>query len=243
MLKSDRFQNTTEIDARLAELEQEKKQLLALKKQLQQPSPNTSDSPLYSPEQKIAIFRGLFRGRTDIFANRWQNKQGRSGYSVACNNEWVQGICHKPRVKCQDCNHRQFTELNDQIIYRHLAGQQVVGLYPLMHDNTCYFLAADFDKGQWQEEVKAMSKACHNFEIPHAIEISRSGNGAHLWVFFNEKVPAKEARLLGFGLLDKAMEFYPNLSFDSYDRLFPNQDILPEGGFGNLIALPLQKKA
>ncbi|OOY37131.1 DNA helicase [Solemya velum gill symbiont] len=243
MLKSDGFQSTAEIDARLAELEQEKKQLLALREQLQQPPSNTSDSPLYSPEQKIAIFRGLFRGRADIFANRWQNKQGRSGYSVACNNEWVQGICHKPRIKCQDCNHRQFTKLNDQIIYRHLAGQQVVGLYPLMHDNTCYFLAADFDKGQWQDEVKAMSKACQNFGIPHAIEISRSGNGAHLWIFFNEKVPAKEARLLGFGLLDKAMEFYPNLSFDSYDRLFPNQDILPEGEFGNLIALPLQKEA
>lgn len=243
MLKSDGFQSTAEIDARLAELEQEKKQLLALREQLQQPPSNTSDSPLYSPEQKIAIFRGLFRGRADIFANRWQNKQGRSGYSVACNNEWVQGICHKPRIKCQDCNHRQFTELNDQIIYRHLAGQQVVGLYPLMHDNTCYFLAADFDKGPWQEEVKAMSKACRKFAIPHAIEISRSGNGAHLWIFFNEKEPAKEARLLGFGLLDKAMEFYPNLSFDSYDRLFPNQDILPEGGFGNLIALPLQKEA
>ena len=183
MLKADGFQSTAEVDARLAELEQEKKQLLALREQLQQPSSNTSDSPLYSPEQKIAIFKGLFRGRTDIFANRWQNKQGRSGYSVACNNEWVQGICHKPRIKCQDCNHRQFTELNDQVIYRHLVGRQVVGLYPLVQDNTCYFLAADFDKGQWQEEVKAMSKACRNFEIPHAIEISRSGNGAHLWLW------------------------------------------------------------
>jgi len=236
-------QSIIDIDARLSELEDEKNQLLALREQLQQPSPISPDSNSYTPEQKIAIFRGLFRGRTDIFANRWQNKQGRTGYSVACNNEWVQGICNKPRVKCQDCKHRQFTELNDQTIYRHLAGQQVAGLYPLMPDNTCYFLAADFDKGQWQEEVKAMSKACSKFEIPHTIEISRSGNGAHIWIFFNEKVPAKEARLLGFGLLDKAMEFYPNLSFDSYDRLFPNQDILPEGGFGNLIALPLQKEA
>lgn len=243
MLKNEGLQSIAEIDARLVALEQEKKQLLALRKQLKQPPSNTSDSPLYSPEQKIAIFRDLFRGRTDIFANRWQNKQGRTGYSVACNNEWMQGICHKPRIKCQDCNRRQFTELNDQIIYLHLTGQQVVGLYPLMRDNTCYFLAADFDKGQWQDEVKAMSKACQSFEIPHAIEISRSGNGAHLWIFFNEKVPAKEARLLGFGLLDKAMEFYLNLSFESYDRLFPNQDILPEGGFGNLIALPLQKEA
>jgi len=118
-----------------------------------------------------------------------------------------------------------------------------VGLYPLLHDNTCYLLAADFDKGSWQDEVKAMSKACTEYGIPHAVEISRSGNGAHLWIFFDDKAPANEARLLGFGLRDKAMEVYPNLSFDSYDRLFPNQDILPEGGFGNLIALPLQREA
>ncbi len=197
MLKRENSQSIAEIDARLAELEEQKKRLLTLRRQLQQSPPIAPDSNSYSPEQKIAIFRGLFRGRTDIFANRSQNKQGRSGYSVACNNEWVQGICHKSRVKCQDCNHRLFTEINDQIIYRHLAGQQVVGLYPLMHDNTCYFLAADFDKGHWQDEVKAMSQACRSFEIPHTIEISRSGNGAHLWIFFNEKVPAKEARLSG----------------------------------------------
>lgn len=102
MLKSDSLQSIAQIDAQLAELEQEKNQLLALREQLQQPSPIAPDSKLYTPDQKIAIFRGLFRGRTDIFANRWQNKQGRSGYSVACNNEWVQGTCHKPRIKCQD---------------------------------------------------------------------------------------------------------------------------------------------
>ena len=239
----EKFRDVSTIDARLTELEHEKQQLISLREKLQQPGLIPSISESLSPEQKISIFRSLFRGRTDIFANRWQNRQGRSGYSVACNNEWVQGVCQKPRVKCQDCNHRQFTELKDQVIYHHLAGQQVVGLYPLLHDNTCYFLAVDFDKGQWQDEVKAMSKACADFDIPHTIEISRSGNGAHLWVFFENKVPAKEARLLGFGLLDKAMEIYPNLSFDSYDRLFPNQDILPDGGFGNLIALPLQREA
>jgi superfamily II DNA or RNA helicase len=113
----------------------------------------------------------------------------------------------------------------------------------LLHDSTCHLLAADFDKGNWQDEVKAMSRACTEYGVPHVVEISRSGNGAHLWIFFDGKVPANEARLLGFGLLDKAMEAYPNLSFDSYDRLFPNQDILPEGGFGNLIALPLQREA
>ncbi len=216
---------------------------MALREELQKTrlTPAVSDS--FSPEQKIEIFKSLFRGRTDIFANRWQNQQGRSGYSVACNNEWVKGICNKPRIKCLDCNHRQFSKLTDKIIYRHLAGQQVVGLYPLLHDNTCYLLAADFDKGSWQDEVKAVSRACTEYGVHHAVEISRSGNGAHLWIFFDNKVPANEARLLGFGLLDKAMEIYPNLLFDSYDRLFPNQDILPEGGFGNLIALPLQREA
>jgi hypothetical protein len=239
----DKLRNISAIDARLAELGQEKQRLIALKEELQKsrPTPPVSDS--LSPEQKIAIFRNLFRGRSDIFANRWQNQRGRSGYSVACNNEWIQGICNKPRIKCHECNHRQFSELDDQVTYRHLAGQQVVGLYPLLLDNTCYFLAADFDKGNRQDEVKAMSRACTEYGVPHAVEISRSGNGAHLWIFSEEKIPANEARLLGFGLLDKAMEIYPNLSFDSYDRLFPNQDILPEGGFGNLIALPLQREA
>lgn len=236
-----KLESLADVEAKLIKLEQERKQLLIQREKLKQRPPISSAS--YSPEQKIAIFRSLFRGRTDIFANRWKNQQGRSGYSVACNNEWVQSICQKPRVKCKECNHRQFTEVNDQVIYSHLAGQKVVGLYPLMKDNTCYFLAADFDKGMWREEVQAMSKACANFEIPCVIEKSRSGNGAHLWIFFNDRVPAKEARLLGFSLLDKAMEIYPNLSFDSYDRLFPNQDALPEGGFGNLIALPLQREA
>ena len=239
----EKFRDILAIDTRLAELEREKQQLITLRQELQASKPIPAVSDTLTPEQKIAIFSSLFRGRIDIFARRWQNKQGRSGYSVACDNEWVQGICNKPRIKCQDCNHRQFSELNDQVIYRHLAGNQVVGLYPLLQDNTCYLLAADFDKGSWQDEVKAMSSACVQYGVPHAVEISRSGNGAHLWVFFDDKVPANEARLLGFALLDKAMEIFPNLSFESYDRLFPNQDILPEGGFGNLIALPLQREA
>lgn len=238
-----KFGDISSIDARLIELEREKQQLIALREELQKPKTTPSFSDSFSPEQKIAIFRSLFRGRTDIFANRWQNQQGRSGYSVACDNEWVQGVCNKPRIKCLDCSHRQFNEVNDQVIYRHLAGKQVVGLYPLLHDNTCYLLAADFDKGNWRDDVIAMSTACRDYGVPHAVEISRSGHGAHLWIFFDEKVPAKEARLLGFALLDKAMEIAPSLPFDSYDRLFPNQDLLPEGGFGNLIALPLQRKA
>lgn len=237
-----RYPNISAIDNRLAELENEKQQLLALREALRSAQIERSVQT-FTPEQKVALFRQRFRGREDIFANRWQNQQGRSGYSVACDNEWVSGLCNKPRIKCQDCSHRKFSELNEHIIYRHLAGHQVVGLYPLLKDNSCYLLAADFDKGCWQEEVKAMSKVCQAFDIPHAIEISRSGNGAHLWIFFETNIPANHARALGFALLDKAMEIFPNLSFDSYDRLFPNQDVLPEGGFGNLIALPLQKEA
>ena len=235
--------NISGIDARLAELDKEKERLFALREELHRSQQKSPAFESFSSDQKISIFRRLFRGRTDIFATRWQNQQGRSGYSVACGNEWVKGNCNKPRIKCQDCNNKQYTELNDQVIYRHLAGHQIVGIYPLLHDNTCYFLATDFDKDGWQDEVKAMSRACTEYGVPHTIEISRSGNGGHLWIFFSEHVPAKEARLLGFGLLDKSMEIYPNLSFDSYDRLFPNQDILPEGGFGNLIALPLQREA
>ena len=233
----------TAIDKRLAELNVEREQLLYRKQAiLNRPKSHQAHANL-STDQKVNIFKNLFRGRTDIFATRWQNSQGRSGYSVACSNEWVKRICEKPRIKCNVCPNREYKKLNNQIIYDHLAGEQVVGLYPLLTDNTCHLLAADFDKAGWQEAARAMSRACLHFDIPHAIEISRSGNGAHLWIFFSEPIEARDARLLGFGLLDKAMEIHPDLSFDSYDRLFPNQDIMPEGGFGNLIALPLQYQA
>jgi len=234
-----------EIDRRLARLDEEKQRLEQQRQQLVNHLQNdlSFTQTQLTTDQKVSIFQNLFRGRTDTFATRWQNKQGRSGYSVACNNEWVKGVCNKPRVKCGECPSRDYKVLNKQAIYNHLSGKEVIGLYPLLSDNSCHLLAADFDKDGWQDAVKAMSKACEKFEVPHTVEISRSGNGAHLWVFFSEPVQAKEARLLGFSLLDKAMEIYPHLSFDSYDRLFPNQDILPEGGFGNLIALPLQKEA
>ena len=232
-----------DIDHRLAELEEERQRLIQHKQQLLDHSQNNSTQSNLTTDQKISLFKRLFRGRTDIFANRWKNAQGRSGYSVACNNEWVKGLCNKPNIKCSECPNSHFTTLDKQAIYAHLSGKIIIGLYPLLFDNSCHLLAADFDKNGWQDAVKAMSKACEKFEVPHTIEISRSGNGAHLWIFFAERIQAKEARLLGFSLLDKAMEIYPKLSFDSYDRLFPNQDFLPEGGFGNLIALPLQKEA
>ena len=236
------------IDLRLAELDKERDVLIdrrdvLLQQISSQQNHHTDTRLILSVSQKVSLFKSLFKGRTDLFASRWQNSKGRSGYSVACHNEWQRGICNKPTVKCSECPNRQYKVLDDQAIYDHLAGKQVVGLYPLLADNSCHLLAADFDKADWQDAVKAMSKACQQLNIPHAVEISRSGNGAHLWVFFSEPIPAREARQLGFGLLDKAMEIHPNLSFESYDRLFPNQDIMPDGGFGNLIALPLQHLA
>ncbi|KUJ86281.1 MAG: DNA helicase [Halomonas sp. 54_146] len=128
-------------------------------------------------------------------------------------------------------------------MYDHLSGKQVAGLYPLLPDSSCYLLAVDFDKENWKADVLALAQACRDEDIPYLVEIYRSGAGAHLWIFFSEAVPAWSARTLGFKLLDKAMNLHPGLSFNSYDRLFPNQDTMPAGGFGNLIALPLQYQA
>lgn len=230
------------IEQRLVELSKEKSDLLDRKAVLQQRlalGANQAGTPLTTKE-KMSLFRELFQGRSDIFALRWENKAGRSGYTVACHNEWQAGLCRKPKIKCGECPHRSFKALDAKAIYDHLVGKQTVGLYSLLQDSSCHLLAADFDKADWQSAAKAYAQACVSLQIPYAIERSRSGNGAHVWIFFSEPVPAKEARRLGFLLLDRAMEIHPGLSFESYDRLFPNQDRIPEGGFGNLIALPLQ---
>lgn len=201
-------------------------------------------------EEKVALFRGLFRGRTDVYARRFESrKTGKSGYSPACGNEWVRGVCEKPKIKCSDCAHRLLLPLNDEIIRWHLSGQDsagrefVAGVYPMLADETCFFLAADFDKESWQDDAKAFLDTCRSMDVPAALERSRSGNGAHVWLFFAEPVPASLARRLGTYLLTETMERRPDLGLDSYDRLFPNQDTLPQGGFGNLIALPLQKRS
>ncbi|WP_236701308.1 TOTE conflict system archaeo-eukaryotic primase domain-containing protein [Thalassomonas viridans] len=229
------------IELRLVQLEQERKHLL-LRKQALISAMNDERRVVvnFTPEQKVHIFAELFRGRTDIYANRWQNKQQRSGYSVACHNEWQQGKCHKPKVKCTECSYQAFKRLDHQAIYQHLSGKQSIGLYPLLEDDHCWLLVVDFDKSDWREAVTAFRKACHEWQLPCSVEISRSGNGAHVWLFFDSPLLARDVRQLGFSLLDKAMSFHAGLSFESYDRLFPNQDVLPVGGFGNLIALPLQ---
>ncbi len=199
-------------------------------------------------EDKISLFRSLFRGREDVYPRRFESlTTGRAGYAPACGNEWVRGICEKPRVKCADCPQRAFLPVTDEVILWHLSGKDslgkdfVAGVYPMLLDETCYFLAMDFDKDSWRMDVLAVMETCRRLEIPAALERSRSGNGGHVWLFFNEAVPATMARKLGSFILTETMERRPELGLASYDRLFPNQDTLPKGGFGNLIALPLQK--
>lgn len=160
---------------------------------------------------------------------------------AACANEWRAGVCEKPRIKCGDCNKRLLIPLSDSVIYDHLAGEHTVGVYPLLEDDTSHFLAVDFDEAEWRDDARAFVQACEELGVPAALEISRSGKGAHVWVFFAGKVSARDARRLGTAIISHTCARTRQLKLESYDRLFPNQDSLPKGGFGNLIALPLQK--
>lgn len=248
------------VRARLAELDAEQRQLQqalsALEAQqaaetaLLAKRPSFENAPVTNTStsgEKVELFRRLFAGRPDVFPVRWENrKTGRAGYSPACFNEWVKGICGKPTVKCGDCMHQRFIPPDVGIIERHLRGGDghsadfVAGVYPLLRDDTCWFLAADFDKASWAEDASALLETCRAKGVPAALERSRSGNGGHVWIFFAEPVSARAARQLGSALITETMEKRPEIGFASYDRLFPNQDTMPLGGFGNLIALPLQ---
>jgi hypothetical protein len=249
-----------EEEARLARVEKERDEALAKLKELKDrlavedsapipPKPVPSDSlpfpskALSTHAEKVALFRSLFRGREDVFPRLWEKtKTGRKGYAPACSNEWMGGVCQKPRVKCGKCSHRAFLPVTDQVVLDHLQGRHVIGVYPLLPDETCRLLAADFDGASWQEDVAAFVATCRRIGVSPAVERSRSGKGAHAWFFFSGPVPASVARQMGCHLLTETMSRRHQLGMASYDRLFPNQDTMPAGGFGNLIALPLQQK-
>jgi len=191
--------------------------------------------------KRIALFRSLFRGREDVYARRWENPDGRSGYSPAALKDWKAINSSRPEDRKKvDRNTRKFLPLSDVVIENHLLGKETIGIYPLLPDETCWFLAVDFDKKTWTEDSRAFLGTCQELNVPAVLERSRSGNGGHVWIFFEEAIPASTARKLGCAVLTRTMERRHQLGLDSYDRFFPNQDTMPKGGFGNLIALPLQ---
>jgi superfamily II DNA or RNA helicase len=255
-------QRIAALQERLVELDRERDSVLADIAKLERVreatrSPATTTSAQGTPtialsnDEKVTLFRSLFRGRDDVFPRRWENlKTGKSGYSPVCRNEWVRGICEKPRIKCSDCPNQAFVPVTVETLRSHLQGRDianrrrgesyVAGVYAMMADETCWFLAADFDKKTWQRDALEFVATCREKRVPAALERSRSGNGAHVWIFFSEPVAASDARKLGAHLVTETMERCPDIGFESYDRFFPSQDTMPAGGFGNLIALPLQ---
>lgn len=211
------------------------------------------------PEAKIRMFRAMFCGRDDVYARRWESKAGKTGYQPVCANLWVRGVCpkcvsfrgggkttKKPTANCAECPVRQFEPISDQMIANHLRGKDekgepfVMGVYPLLADDTVKFAAIDFDKASWRADVHSVIEVLRELELPVACERSRSGNGAHLWFFFEEPLAARYVRDVLSFVLTLTMERNPSMGLDSYDRIFPCQNRVPKGGFGNLIALPLQ---
>ena len=242
--RRDILQYIQKLDSDISSLNQQKQQLLRELKSIPISERSVTISEEISSEEKVKLFKELFRGRTDVYAKYWiSRKTGKSGYSPVCKNEWVPKICQRATVRCSACPNREFLPFDESAILKHLNGSLVAGIYPLLDGDACYFLAVDFDKECWQDNIIVFKQTCSENNVPVVIERSRSGNGAHAWIFFEDKLSAFSARRLGSFLLTETMSKRYQLDMKSYDRLFPNQDTLPKGGFGNLIALPLQKEA
>jgi superfamily II DNA or RNA helicase len=196
------------------------------------PGPVHAGSPAAA---KVALFGALFAARTDVHAVRWENgRTGKAGWLPAVRGGWRKGIPHAER---------DYLPLTAEVLTAHLSGQAHIGLYPLLDGDQCWWLAADFDGPAAMLDALAYLKAARSLGVPAALEVSRSGIGAHAWVFFTGPVPAQTARRLGTGLLREAMALRGQMDLASYDRLFPSQDVLPAGGMGNLIAAPLHGRS
>ena len=179
----------------------------------------------FSLQEKVSIFQSVFQGRDDVFAKRWYSSTTqKSGYQPVCTREWNREFCDKRKYKCADCPNRQFASLTYDDVFNHLAGK-------------------DLWEHGYKNDVLSFVNVCKTWNVPCYIERSRSGTGAHVWIFFDTPITAFKARKLGNAILTEAMNSDVHLSFKSYDRFFPNQDSLPEGGLGNLVALPLQGMA
>jgi superfamily II DNA or RNA helicase len=196
-------------------------------------------------QEKIEIFKTLFRGREDVFAVHWEKAdKSASGYTPACLNEWKSGLCYKlQRQKCKDCPHANYAGLNDYYIEQHLRGNKIFGIYPLLEDNSSYFIAADFDGKKWEKDILKFYDKCQEYNLPVYIERSKSSIGGHAWIFFADKYHAFKSRNIIINILREAKIIDQLAKEDSFDRLFPNQDEHSGKGFGNLIALPMQGKA
>src|SRR5262245_29711735 len=204
--------------------------------------PSAEVSAHSHPDLKVSLFRRLFRGRDDVYAVRWEGRNGRTGYSPAGVREWSpRGAAVPARKKA--VKHTQLFPLTDEVIRDHLLGKQIIGIYPLLHDDSCWFVAVDFDKKTWEADAAVFLATCNEVGVSAALERSRSGNGGHVWIFFAVPTPAALARRLASALLTRTMEQRLAVGLDSYDRVFPSQDTMPKGGFGNLIALPLQRSS
>lgn len=237
---------TEYIKNRLKDIEKEKAKLLSELAILQiqtQTEKKATFKKLNSiiDEEKISLFSELFVNRKDVFAKFWENKKSRrKGWSPVCSNEWMPEICKKPKIKCITCLNQSFESLSSKVIHRHLKGETSIGTYAIGKDNNCKFLAVDFDNTKWQDDIVLFKNEGEKLGVNVALERSRSGNGGHAWIFFSEPISAIFARKLGSIIMTQAMKQSSQLKLSSYDRFFPNQDFIPKGGFGNLIALPLQ---
>lgn len=201
----------------------------------------------YTKEEQIEIFMNYFKGRDNVYPYLSIDKQdpNKKYYIPKCKNEWNKTICYKTmHKKCKDCPYWVDDEIDNLVIENHLFNGKTIGMYTMMPDETCYFLAFDFDNKEDDNDIKddvlAFTKICDLYNVPISIERSRSGKGFHLWIFFKNKIKAITARKMGSLLLSKTMEIRDSLKIESFDRMFPNQDFLPKGGYGNLIVLPLQ---
>jgi len=236
-----------EIEAELHDLEDRRQELLAEMREIRS-AEKSPELPLGkgtpgTNEEKVDLFLSLFGARRSVYPKLWINlKKGSKGYSPACSNEWVHGVCEKPRVKCSDCPNQNFPPLDHSAIHSHLIGRHTIGTYAIREDDSCIFLAADFDGEGWMQDIEAYRRAAEQMGISVGVERSRSGNGGHAWIFFSRPLPAVLARRLGTLIVARASSFHRGMKLSTYDRFFPNQDTCPKGGFGNLIALPLQQE-